>query len=72
MNYPLPIPTKRMIDKSTKPACEVLTKHFDWGEPYLSYNPIFELKDLNGESDLEKSIHFFWEKQLQKSIVITL
>jgi hypothetical protein len=59
-----------MIDESTKPTCEFITKVFDWGEPYLSYNPVFEMSDLNGDSDLEKSIQFFGKNNFKKQLLL--
>ena len=58
-----------MIDNATIPKCEVRIKYFDWGEPYHSFNPLFEIHDINGDSQLEKSIHFFGKNNFKNQLL---
>jgi hypothetical protein len=59
-----------MIDNSTNPKCEVYIKYFEWGEPYQSFNPLFEIHGIDGNSQIEKSIHFFGKNNFKNQLLL--
>lgn len=59
-----------MIDYSTSPKCEVLIKYFEWGEPYQIFNPLFEIHNIKGDSQIEKSIYFFGKNNFKNQLLL--
>ncbi len=57
------------MDNTTIPQCEIIIKYFDWGESYEIFNPLFEINDINGNSQIEKSIIFFGKNNFKNQLL---
>ncbi|OJV53591.1 MAG: hypothetical protein BGO31_01640 [Bacteroidetes bacterium 43-16] len=53
------------IDKTSLPHCYVVEKKFEWGEPYTSIKPIFNVGADPGLSDIEFTIELLGQNNFK-------
>jgi hypothetical protein len=59
-----------MIDNTTQPKCDIQIKYFEWGEPYESFIPLFEIFEFNGNTLLENSINFYGKNNFKNQLLV--